>query len=432
MYKTGADPKEAQNFDIKDANFFSEDNLFEEIKRVYLKCINCRLCVGFCPSFPAIFNVVDKKDGDVGAMTKAELIKPLDLCFYCKQCYFKCPFTPPHEWKIDFPHLALRFKAFRFKKEGAKIQDKLLVDTDSMGKKSVPIASIVNKINTSKAVRSIMEPFMGLDKRAKLPVFNKITFEKWFRNNYKPDKKPVEQFSGKVVLFYTCMLNYNFLERGIALIKVLEKNNIYIELPDIQCCGIPFYDTGDINNSIKKAEYNVKNLKGYIKEGFDVIVPVPTCAMQIKHEYPLLLPDDKDVQLISAKTYEINEYLFNLYKNDKFNIDFKKSMGNIVYHINCHLKSLNVGYKAINLLKLIPDTKVKIIEKCSGHDGTFGVKKKTFDYALDVGKSLFEDVTEMQADYYISDCPLASDQIEMATGKKVKHPVEILYKAYSG
>lgn len=432
MYKAGADPKEAQNFDIKDVNFFSEDNLFEEIKRVYLKCISCRLCVGFCPSFPAIFNVVDKKDGDVGAMTKAELVKPLDLCFYCKQCYFQCPFTPPHEWKIDFPHLALRFKALRFKKEGARIQDKLLVDTDSMGKKSVPMASIINKINTSKAVRFIMEPFMGLDKRAKLPVFNKITFEKWFRNNYKPDKKPIEQFSGKVVLFYTCMLNYNFLERGMALIKVLEKNNIYIELPDIQCCGIPFYDTGDINNSIKKAEYNVKNLKKYIKEGFDVIVPVPTCAMQIKHEYPLLLPDDKDVQLISAKTYEINEYLFNLYKNDKFNTDFKKSMGNIAYHINCHLKSLNVGYKAVNLLKLIPDTKVKIIEKCSGHDGTFGVKKKTFDYALDVGKSLFEEITGMQMDYFISDCPLASDQIEMATGKKVKHPVEILYKAYSG
>ncbi|MFW0884889.1 heterodisulfide reductase-related iron-sulfur binding cluster [Candidatus Acidulodesulfobacterium sp. H_13] len=434
MYKTDADPKITQNFNIRDTDFLDEKNLFNEIKRVYSKCKSCRLCIGFCPSFPALFNAVDDKSDDIEALTQEELIKPLDLCFYCKQCYFKCPFTPPHEWKVDFPHLALRYKIFRFKKEGAGIRDKLLVDTDKMGKSSIPVASIVNKLNNMKLFRYILEPVMGIDKRAKVPSFNKISFEKWFHGNYKIDDtvSDVNKFNGKVVLFYTCMLNYNFLDRGIALIKVLEKNNVYVELPDIQCCGIPYYDTGDIDNSIKKAKYNIKNLKKYVEDGFDIIVPVPTCAMQIKHEYPLLLPDSDDAVAIANKTFDIHEYLYRLYQNGKFNTDFKKSMGKIGYHISCHLKSLNVGYKALNLLRLIPETSVQIIEKCSGHDGTFGVKKKTFEYALGVGKSLFEDIDSMKMDYYISDCPLASDQIEMGTGKKVLHPIEILFEAYSG
>ncbi len=481
MLKPILDPKSIYEFKIKDINFLNEKNLFNEIKRVYSKCVSCRICIGFCPSFPALFNAFDSKDGDMNTLTDNELIKPLDLCFYCKQCYFNCPFTPPHEWRIDFPHTALRYKVFRFKKEGAKIQDKLLLDTDKMGKRSVPLSPVINKLNHFPLFRSLLEPVMGIDKRAKVPSYNKVTFEKWFYDNYKKpsslsgsndvskpnplktinssydeiDNKINNEInlkinnnnkgnnsvnannnntnnSAKAVLFYTCMINYNFLDRGIALIKVLEKNGINIELPDVQCCGIPYYDIGDIESSIQKAKFNVKSLKKYVDEGYDIIVPVPTCAMQIKHEYPLLLPDDDDVIAVANKTYDVHEYLFHLYENGKFNMDFKKPVGKIVYHISCHLKSLNVGYKALSLLKLIPQTEITVIEKCSGHDGTFGVKKKTFDYAVNVGKSLFEDINSADADYYVSDCPLASDQIEMGTGKKVMHPLEILYKSYSG
>ncbi len=483
MFKLKLDPKSIYEFKIKDLNFLDEKDLFNEIRRVYSKCISCRMCVGFCPSFPAFFNAVDNKDNDVNALTDGELTNPLDLCFYCKQCYFKCPFTPPHEWRLDFPHLALRYKVFRFKKEGAKIQDRLLLNTDKMGKRSVPLSVVINKFNNFPLFRSLLEPLMGIDKRAKVPSFNKVTFEKWFYDNYKKtssslssdyvsNSNPLKTVnssydkidnkinneinlkinndksnnsintnnnnnnnisnSDKVVLFYTCMINYNFLDRGIALIKVLEKNDINIELPDVQCCGIPYYDIGDIESSIQKAKFNVKSLKRYADEGYDIIVPVPTCAMQIKHEYPLLLPDDDDVIAVANKTYDVHEYLFHLYENGKFNTDFKKPMGKIVYHISCHLKSLNVGYKALSLLKLIPQTEITVIDKCSGHDGTFGVKKKTFDYAVNVGNSLFEDINSTNADYYVSDCPLASDQIEMGTGKKVMHPLEILYKSYAG
>jgi Fe-S oxidoreductase len=413
------------NFDLDDPKFYDEEALYEEAKRVYLKCKDCRMCVNFCPSFPALFDAVDSKHDNIEALTKEELAKPLELCFHCKQCYFKCPYTPPHEWKLDFPHLSLRYKAIKFKNQGAKITDKLMLDTDLVGKLSVPFGKVVNKTMDVKPVRLIMEKTAGIDQRAKLPPINESSFRSFLKDNLVPVKNPVR----KAVLFYTCLLNYNFLEKGKALLHVLYKNNIHIEVPEQNCCGIPFFDIGDLDSSIKKAKYNVDMMIDYVRNGYDVIVPVPTCALQLKHEYPLLLrtPEAKE---LSEKVYEIGDYLFSLNQENLFNKDFKNPMGKIDYHIACHLKSLGVGYKSAALMRMIPNTKVRIVEICSGHDGTFGVKKDTFDMAVSVGKPLFENILNQKADLVVSDCPLAGNFIELNTSRTVKSPIEVLSMAY--
>jgi glycerol-3-phosphate dehydrogenase subunit C len=413
------------NFDLDDPKFYGEEALYEEAKRVYLKCKDCRMCVNFCPSFPALFDAVDSKHDNIEALTKEELAKPLELCFHCKQCYFKCPYTPPHEWKLDFPHLSLRYKAIKFKNQGAKITDKLMLDTDLVGKLSVPFGKVVNKTMDVKPVRLIMEKTAGIDQRAKLPPINEHSFRSFLKDNLVPVKNPVR----KAVLFYTCLLNYNFLEKGKALLHVLYKNNIHIEVPEQNCCGIPFFDIGDLDSSIRKAKYNVDMMIDYVRNGYDVIVPVPTCALQLKHEYPLLLrtPEAKE---LSEKVYEIGDYLFSLNQENLFNKDFKNPMGKIDYHIACHLKSLGVGYKSAALMRMIPNTKVRIVEICSGHDGTFGVKKDTFDMAVSVGKPLFENILNQKADLVVSDCPLAGNFIELNTSRTVKSPIEVLSMAY--
>jgi len=413
------------NFDLDDPKFYDEEALYEEAKRVYLKCKDCRMCVNFCPSFPALFDAVDSKHDNIEALTKEELAKPLELCFHCKQCYFKCPYTPPHEWKLDFPHLSLRYKAIKFKNQGAKITDKLMLDTDLVGKISVPFGKVVNKTMDVKPVRFIMEKTAGIDQRAKLPPINEHSFRSFLKDNLVPVKNPVR----KAVLFYTCLLNYNFLEKGKALLHVLYKNNIHIEVPEQNCCGIPFFDIGDLDSSIRKAKYNVDMMIDYVRNGYDVIVPVPTCALQLKHEYPLLLrtPEAKE---LSEKVYEIGDYLFSLNQENLFNKDFKNPMGKIDYHIACHLKSLGVGYKSAALMRMIPNTKVRIVEICSGHDGTFGVKKDTFDMAVSVGKPLFENILNQKADLVVSDCPLAGNFIELNTSRTVKSPIEVLSMAY--
>jgi len=415
------------NFDLDDPKFYNEEALYEEAKRVYLKCKDCRMCVNFCPSFPALFDAVDSKHDNIEALTKEELAKPLELCFHCKQCYFKCPYTPPHEWKLDFPHLSLRYKAIKFKNQGAKITDRLMLDTDLVGKISVPFGKVVNKTMDVKPVRFIMEKTAGIDQRAKLPPINEYSFRSFLKDNLVPVKNPVR----KAVLFYTCLLNYNFLEKGKALLHVLYKNNIHIEVPEQNCCGIPFFDIGDLDSSIKKAKYNVDMMIDYVRNGYDVIVPVPTCALQLKHEYPLLLrtPEAKE---LSEKVYEIGDYLFSLNQENLFNKDFKNPMGKIDYHIACHLKSLGVGYKSAALMRMIPNTKVRIVEICSGHDGTFGVKKDTFDMAVNVGKPLFDNILNQKADLVVSDCPLAGNFIELNTTRAVKSPIEVLSMAYGG
>jgi anaerobic glycerol-3-phosphate dehydrogenase C subunit len=414
------------NFDIKDPKFLDENALWEEAKRVFSKCKDCRMCISYCPSFPALFDAVDRHDDDINALSKEELVKPLELCFHCKQCYFKCPYTPPHEWKIDFPHLSLRYKIWKFKNQGAKLTDKLMLNTDLVGKLSIPASSLANTIIQMKPVRLLMENFVGVDRRAKLPPFNHESFTEWFKKN----SKNVKGEKGKVALFYTCLINYNYLNKGKALVRVFEKNDILMELPKQECCGIPFFDIGDVDAVIKKAKTNIKSLKAYVDKGYDIVVPIPTCALQIKYEYPLLLPDDPDVKAVAEKVYDVHQYLWKLHEEGKLNKDFKVSMGNIAYHIPCHLKSLNVGYKAAALMRLIPNTKVRIVERCSGHDGTFGVRKETFDMAYKVGSKLFEELKGAQADLYVSDCPLASNQIELATGRRPLHPIEVLWKAY--
>ncbi len=430
MYESSIGGVKDFNFDIKDPDFYNEEAIWEEARRVYSKCKDCRMCVGFCPSFPAIFNAVDSKDDDVNRLTREELAEPLELCFHCKQCYFRCPYTPPHEWGIDFPHLSLRYKAWKFKNKGAKLTEKLMVNTDLNGKLNVgPQAHVVNALMDTKPVRVVLENFMGIDQRAKLPKFNTESFVSWFRKN----RMPVKGENGKVVLFSTCLLNYNFLQKGIALTRVLEKNDVYVELPESEeCCGIPYFDIGDLDSAIEKAKRNVQRLKPYVEAGFDIIVPIPTCALQLKYEYPLLLPDDPDVKAVSERVYDVHEYLWKLNEEGKFNRDFKVSMGSIAYHIPCHLKSLNVGYKGVALLRLIPNTKVRIVDRCSGHDGTFGVKKETFDYAYKVGSRLFDELKSQDADLYVSDCPLASHMIELGTEKKPLHPLEVLFRAYGG
>ncbi len=413
-------------FNIKDPKFLDEQALWEEARRVYSKCKDCRMCVTYCPSFPALFDAVDRHEDDVQKLSKEELALPLELCFHCKQCYFKCPYTPPHEWRIDFPHLSLRYKVWKFKNKGAKLTDRLMLNTDLMGKLSVPFAPIVNKLNNIKPVRVVLENFMGIDRRANLPSFNTESFASWFKKN----RQNIKGGNGKVVLFSTCLLNYNFLEKGKAVLRVLELNDVYVDLPEQQCCGIPFFDVGDIDSAIEKAKFNVRALKPYVDAGYDIVVPIPTCALQIKYEYPLLLPDDPHVKAVSERVYDIHEYLWRLHEQGKLNKDFKVSLGTVAYHIPCHLKSLNVGYRAVALMRLIPNTRVRLIERCSGHDGTFGVRKETFDMAYKVGSKLFEDVKSAGADLVVSDCPLASKQIELGTGIRPLHPIEAIYMAY--
>jgi glycerol-3-phosphate dehydrogenase subunit C len=417
-------------FDLNSPEFYNEEAYDKETLRIYEICNGCRLCYNLCPSFKVLFERIDELDGEVHKLGKEDKKKIIDLCYDCKLCFPKCPYTPPHHYMLDFPRLMLRGKAIEAKKGNVKLQDKLLGRTDLIGSVSTKFAPIVNWTLENKPSRVIMEKVVGIHRNRNLPKYSSTTFRQWYKKHIKANPTTIENSEAPhVVFFHTCSVNYNDPDQGKAAIQVLEKNEINIEIPPQKCCGMPFLDGGDIDNARKNAEFNIKNLSPFVKKGFDIVTPGPTCTYMLKQEYPLLT-NDPDAKLISEHTFDLMEYLAKLEKSGKLSKDFKKAQGKITYHLPCHLKAQNIGYKSRDVLELIPNTSVDVVAKCTGHDGTWSLKKDYFELSLEIGKPVFDKFKESHQTIAATDCPLAQLQIQKGSGRKSRHPVQILRDAY--
>ena len=412
-------------FDFNAKDFYETESYAKETARIFDICNGCRLCFNLCPSFDVLFKRIDELDGEMNQLTDEDTKKVVDLCYDCKLCFPKCPYTPPHSYMLDFPRHMLRGKAIEAKKSGVTLQDQMLSRTDLLGTVSTKAAPIVNWTLESKLFRILMEKTIGIHRDRNLPKYTSQTFTSWYKKHRKPETPNTD--SPKVVFFHTCSVNYNDTDTGKAAIQVLEKNGVHVEVPPQKCCGMPYLDGGDIDNAKKHAAYNLRQLAGYVKHGYDVVSPGPSCSYLMKQEYPML-SDDTDAKLVASHTFDMMEYLAKLNKEGKLSKEFKNPQGKITYHLPCHLKAQNIGFKSRDVLQFIPDTEVDVVAKCSGHDGTWSLKKENFKMSLEVGEPLFEKFRDGGA--AASDCPLAQLQIEKGSGAKPRHPIQILRDAY--
>lgn len=420
-------------FNFNSADFYDPQAFAKETERIFEICNGCRLCYNLCPSFELLFDRIDELDGEVKKLKEGDTKKVVELCYDCKLCFPKCPYTPPHHYMLDFPRHILRGKAIAAKTKGVSFQDKLLSRTDFLGGVSTKAAPLVNWTLGSKPFRFLMEKTIGIHRDRNLPKYSSKTFASWYKN-HKMDKVKTQHLASqqeneapKVVFFHTCSVNYNDTETGKAAIQVLEKNGVEVEVPHQKCCGMPYLDGGDIDSAKKNAEYNVSMLADYVKKGYDIVTPGPSCSYLIKQEYPILL-NNPDARSVASHTFDMMEYLAKLNKENKLSKDFRNPQGNITYHLPCHLKAQNIGYKSRDVLELVPQTHVEVVSKCSGHDGTWSLKKEYFELSLEVGKPLFDKFTN--GNPAASDCPLAQLQIEKGSGKKPRHPIQFLRDAY--
>ncbi len=417
-------------FDFNATDFYDPQSYAKESARIFDICNGCRLCFNLCPSFDVLFKRIDELDGEMDQLTEKDTKKVVDLCYDCKLCFPKCPYTPPHKYMLDFPRHMLRGKAIEAKKHGVTLQDKMLSRTDLLGTVSTKAAPLVNWTMKVKPFRILMEKTIGIHRDRNLPKYSSQTFSAWYKRHRAHEargERSEEKDAPKVVLFYTCSVNYNDTDTGKAAVQVLEKNGVYVEVPPQKCCGMPFLDGGDIDNAKKHSAYNLGQLADYVKKGYDVVSPGPSCSYLIKQEYPML-SNEPDAKLVASHTFDLMEYLAKLNKEGKLSTDFKNSQGNVTYHLPCHLKAQNIGFKSRDVLQLIPDTNVEVVAKCSGHDGTWSLKKDNFKMSLDVGEQLF--VKFRDGGSAASDCPLAQLQIEKGSGAKPRHPIQILRDAY--
>ena len=424
----------------KDPEFFNEESLLREMERVFDICHGCRRCVSLCHAFPTLFDLVDESSTmEVDGVDKKDYYKVVDHCYLCDLCYLtKCPYVPPHEWNVDFPHVMLQAKAVRFKKQGAPFRDRVLTSTDTVGNLAgIPVvAGIVNTMNRNGPARQILDKVLGVHADAVVPEYHASTLRKRFKKHapVAPQQAGAAgQLRGRVALFVTCYGNRNRPQMVQDLIAILEHNGIPVTLPaGEQCCGMPKLELGDLESVERDMQYNIPRLAALVDEGWDLVAPVPSCVLMFKQELPLMFPDDSQVQKVRAAMFDPFEYLMSLHRNDRLKTDFKNNLGRIAYHVPCHQRVQNIGLKTRDVLALVPGTEIEVIERCSGHDGTYAVKKEFHDISLKICRPVATRVEKAGVDHYISDCPMAGDQIGhcMANGTKAESPFTLLRHAY--
>ena len=442
--------------DWKNPEFYDEAALTKELERVFDICHGCRRCFSLCNSFPTLFDAVDNSPtGEVDGVDKKVFWEVVDNCYLCDMCFMtKCPYVPPHPWNVDFPHLMLRAKAVHAKQEGFRLRDRVLASTDAVGKiAGIPVVvEVVNAVNKSAAGRALLEKTLGVDRTAPLPAFHSNTARKRLRDRIGTTRSegavtvPVapaaapgaaaassEEIRGRVALFTTCYGNRNEPELDEDLVAVFEHNGIPVRLVAKEaCCGMPRLELGDLESVACAKEANIPQLLRVIEDGYDIVAPIPSCVLMFKQELPLMFPQDADVQRVRSRIFDPFEYLMLRHRAGLLRTDFKQTLGKVSYHVPCHLRVQNIGLKTRDVLKLVPDTTVDVIERCSGHNGTYAVKKEFRAASVKIGRPVMTRVENAQPAYYASDCPMAGHQIEsgMKDAKPPTHPLKLLRIAY--
>jgi len=417
--------------DIRDEKYFDAADLEKEMRRVYDVCHTCRMCFSYCPSFPSLFDAIDRHEeageGEVEALTLEEMNEVVDLCWQCKLCYVKCPYTPPNRFMVDFPRLMLRAKAAHAKEHGVSAQDKFLGNPDKVARRNTGwIAGLVNWANRQKPIRILVEKFVGIHRDRLLPEFATETFEKWFGRTRGTGSR---NGGDAVAIFESCSVNYNYPNVGKAAVQVLEKNGKSVIRPEQVCCGMPALDGGDLDLAIASAKKNVEKLLPLAKEGVPIVVCQPTCGYVMKQDWPDLLGTE-EAKLVAKNTYDLGEYLAKEKQAGRLDTNFTEPQGKLAYHIPCHLRAQNIGQPMTSIMGSIPDTTVEAVEQCSAFDGTWGMKTEYYDHSRKYAGKLCRQMSGAEADRFVSDCTMAGLNVIEETGREPVHPVEVLRDAY--
>jgi glycerol-3-phosphate dehydrogenase subunit C len=423
----------------QEPDFWDQAKAEKELERIFGICHGCRRCVSLCTTFPTLFDLVDNSSTmEVDGVAKADYWKVVDQCYLCDLCYMtKCPYVPPHPWNVDFPHVMLRAKAIKFRK-GVKFRDRLLSGTDRNGKlAAIPVvAQAVNALNNFKPARAAMQAVLGVHQDRELPPYAPRKFRATAPRSREFAVKDGKNTPGKVAIFATCYANYNEPVMGHDLLAILEHNEIpYVLVASEVCCGMPKFELGDVAGVDALKQKNMPVLAKYANEGYAILAPIPSCTLMFKQELPLMYPGEAAAAAVRDAMFDPFEYFVQRKKDGLLRTDFKNALGKIAYHIPCHSRVQNMGQKTREALEMIPGTEVSVVERCSGHDGTWGVKTEYFDNSMKIGRPVFRQMAAVEAHYVSSDCPIAARQIMQGMGDEAKgaikaHPLSLLRKAY--
>ena len=427
----------------RDADFHDEAKLDAELRRVFDICHGCRRCFNLCDSFPRLFDLIDASPtGELDEVKSADFKPVVDACTLCDLCFMtKCPYVPPHEFNLDFPHLMLRYRAAELKAGKVDKMVRQLTETDRNGRLAAMAAPLANWASATGngLTRPLMEKVAGISREASLPKFHGRTFTARAKRDVPAVNRDAPAYGRKAVLYATCFVNYNNPDIGVAARRVLAKNGIETEIVYPGCCGMPQLEQGDLAKVADNARKVAGEMAGWIDKGYDIIALVPSCALMLKFEWPLILPGDATVEKLAEATFDVSEFVVDMAKRNGLAPGMKPLDGGVALHIACHARAQNMGQKATEMLRLIPDADLKVIERCSGHGGSWGVLRDNFPVALKIGKPVARQAKDSAKTYVASECPLAGEHIlqgiERLDGAKrpvehAPHPIELMARAY--
>ena len=427
----------------EDPDFYDAEKIDAELRRVFDICHGCRRCFNLCDSFPRLFDLVDNsKTGELDTVDSSDFGPVVDACTLCDMCFMtKCPYVPPHEFNLDFPHLMLRYRAAQLRRGDVGRLQRELTETDRNGKLAglaAPIANWAGRTD-NEVTRPLLEKIAGVDRAAALPRFHGKTLVLRAMEGKPEVNREAPAFGRKVVLYATCFANYNNPSIGTAALAVLAKNGVESEIVYPACCGMPQLEQGDLARVADSARRISAVLVPWIDEGYDVVALVPSCALMLKFEWPLILPQDAAVKQVAESTFDATEYIVDIAKHEGLAPGLQPLDGGVALHIACHARAQNMGQKATEMMRLIPAADLTVIERCSGHGGSWGIMKGNFETALKIGRPVARQAGDSGKTYLASECPLAGMHIVQGTERldqgtnqagPALHPIELFARAY--
>ncbi|MGH7126844.1 MAG: heterodisulfide reductase-related iron-sulfur binding cluster, partial [Stellaceae bacterium] len=427
----------------REASFYDEAALEQELQRVFEICHGCRRCFNLCDSFPRLFDLIDATPSEeVDAVDRKDYATVADACTLCDLCFMtKCPYVPPHEFNLDFPHLMLRYRAAELKAGKIPWSRRQLVETDRNGALAGKVAPLANwATKTDNALtRPALESLAGLDRHAALPKFHSKTLVMRAKAASPTVNETAPGFGRKAVLYATCFGNYNNPAIGEATRAVLALNGVATEVVYLGCCGMPKLEQGDLAAVAAGARKLAAELSSYIERGYDVVALVPSCALMLKFEWPLILPKDEGVKRLAQASFDVSEYVVDIAKKEGLAPGLTALPGGVTLHLACHARAQNMGAKAAEMLRLLPESEITVIERCSGHGGSWGAMKENFATALKVGRPVAKQAAKSAKAFLASECPLAGMHIlqgmealdgEAKAPAEAFHPIELMARAY--
>ncbi len=345
-----------------------------------------------------------------------------ETCILCGSCKLECPSA------VDIPKLVLEEKARLAADQGPRLWRRIFARLDALSGLAAPFAPLVNLANRLAPARWLLEKLAHVDRRRPLPKITRRTLHKRLRGRQPTGGR-------RVVYFPDVFAEYNDPTIGEALVALLERAGLAVEVPKLKACGILSMCYGNTNGARRAIEHNLAQLRPFAREGLDILVTEPTALLCLRSEYADFVGDA--AREVGERCHDAIEYLAALHREGRLDVEFAELPLTVAHHAPCHARLLGLGAAELELLAAVPGLKVVPIEEgCCGIAGSAGMRRSKYDLSMQIGARLFDRIrngvaqppsaVNQQFDGAVTPCSTCRMQIEHGSGRPAYHPLHLL------